>query len=473
MKNTNRLLLLLFLLVVPVLTFVPISADAESISLQAPNSKEMILTSLKNGEANSLFDTQELNYKEASNFISEILDTHPEIMFVTNWSTSSTGNITFAYSAPSDIVKANQLAVQQEVSRVLSTIIKPNYSDFEKIKAIHDYLALHIAYDYGNFLNDTIPANSYTAYGALIKGIAVCDGYTKAAQLMLNQLGIENYYVSGTGNGGLHSWNLVVLDGQHYFMDITWDDPVPNTPNLVRYKYFLVTSDELRKDHNWEETNWPKATSSKFNYFQDFYLMRETVDSFFYSSASDQQKLYRISKDGTNKKKISEQRAPYFALHNDWIYFSNYSNGAFLYKMKLDGSEITKVGTFPVKDLSIEGNNLTFFNETSKRMETMLLEEIIEPKGKTVDRQKIWTVTFNEKIDTTNDFKQQVVVKNSNGEKIPVTFKMDSTGTKLLVNPPSNGYEKNTNYTLTVEHVKSASGKTQKSKHENYFYVQK
>ena len=34
--------------------------------------------------------------------------------------------------------------------------------------------------------NNTVPNISHTAYGALVNKVAVCDGYAKAAMLLLN-----------------------------------------------------------------------------------------------------------------------------------------------------------------------------------------------------------------------------------------------------------------------------------------------
>ena len=134
------------------------------------------------------------------------------------------------------------------------------------MKAVHDYIVLNTAYDYENFLNDTVSRNSYTAFGSLIEGVAVCDGYTKATSVLLDKLGIENHYVVGyLPNGGLHSWNMVKISGEYYHLDTTWDDPVPNRDGYVSHKYFLVTTDQLLKEgRKWEVSQYP--TSSKLAY---------------------------------------------------------------------------------------------------------------------------------------------------------------------------------------------------------------
>lgn len=51
----------------------------------------------------------------------------------------------------------------------------------------------------------------------------VCEGYSKAFQYLCDMSGIECYTVSGDA-GGAHMWNIVVLDGENYLVDVTWCD---------------------------------------------------------------------------------------------------------------------------------------------------------------------------------------------------------------------------------------------------------
>lgn len=156
----------------------------------------------------------------------------------------------------------------EEANRIIAEIITPEMSDMEKELAIHDYIVLHTAYDYDNYLNDTIPNDSYSAYGVLFNGTAVCQGYAMATQLLLELAGIETQIVSGTANGGGHAWNKVKLDGEYYNLDVTWDDPVPDTAGEISYSYFNITDKELSEDHKWETAGWPAATATRYDYYE-------------------------------------------------------------------------------------------------------------------------------------------------------------------------------------------------------------
>ena len=158
--------------------------------------------------------------------------------------------------------------IYEESVRVVAQIIKPGMSDIEKEIAIHDYIVLHTAYDYDNFLKDTIPDDSYSAYGVLFHGIAVCQGYAYAAHLLLELTGIDSQIVIGTADGISHGWNKVKIGNEYYNLDVTWDDPVPDEEGRLTYSYFNVTDKELMKDHIWDNSKWPEATATAFNYYE-------------------------------------------------------------------------------------------------------------------------------------------------------------------------------------------------------------
>ena len=139
-------------------------------------------------------------------------------------------------------------------------------SDFDKAKALHDYLVLNCEYDIVNYQNDTIPAASYTATGALVNHIAVCAGYARAYQALLTEAGISSYYVTGTtASNGAHAWNIVQIDGEWYHVDTTWDDPVPDAQGRLCYTYFL-RSDKYMRSHEHKSWNSSiKCTSTKYD----------------------------------------------------------------------------------------------------------------------------------------------------------------------------------------------------------------
>ncbi len=139
-------------------------------------------------------------------------------------------------------------------------------SDYEKAKTLHDRLIDTVQYEPTN--------NDQNAYGALVEGKAVCNGYARAYQHLMISVGIPAWYIRGTSVNPAtnlyesHAWNLVKLDGKWYYTDVTWDDQGDNT----FYAYFNVTKSNFDKDHNVDDKfkNYIKnidATSTEANYY--------------------------------------------------------------------------------------------------------------------------------------------------------------------------------------------------------------
>lgn len=57
---------------------------------------------------------------------------------------------------------------------------------------IHYYILNNTEYDHENYINGTIPNISHSSHGSLINGKAVCDGYSKSAKLLFDEVGIES-----------------------------------------------------------------------------------------------------------------------------------------------------------------------------------------------------------------------------------------------------------------------------------------
>lgn len=146
-------------------------------------------------------------------------------------------------------------AYQAKIERVRDYIVEniKDKSDYEKIKLTHNYLRDTINYE------STISKNNiYDIYGALVLRECVCEGYAKAFQYIMNEVGIDNVIVIGTGTNSMgktenHAWNYVKLNEKWYAVDVTWDDPVligdGIIPKKSKYKYFLKGSKTMNENH--------------------------------------------------------------------------------------------------------------------------------------------------------------------------------------------------------------------------------
>lgn len=138
---------------------------------------------------------------------------------------------------------------------VHDALVTPKMSEYERVKAFHDYIVNNTEYrDTGD--------RSHSAAGPLLDGLAVCEGYSNAFDMLCYLSGVECMRINGLGLGGLHAWNIVKIDGQWYNIDVTWDDPVSTRPILC-YDYFLVSDNVLARDHDWIAYSfWPVAPAN-------------------------------------------------------------------------------------------------------------------------------------------------------------------------------------------------------------------
>ena len=146
---------------------------------------------------------------------------------------------------------------------IINALITEDMSDYEKEKAIHDYIVVHTNYD-ANALEHEGFYTPYAdqPYGTLIHGTSICIGYASTFQLFMDMLDIECVTILGTANldRGDHAWNAVKLDGNWYMVDVTWDDPIHKNPDNISYKYFNVSNNVMKSsNHFWEEDSYPNA----------------------------------------------------------------------------------------------------------------------------------------------------------------------------------------------------------------------
>ena len=193
------------------------------------------------------------------------------------------------YTVTGGALTTAKTAYDAKVSALVSGL---SGTDYDKAKTLHDRLIAAVTYE--------ATANDQNAYGALVEGKAVCNGYARAYQHLLQKAGIEAWYVSGTsvspssGQSVGHAWNLVKLDGQWYYTDVTWDDQGENT----FYAYFNITTAQLLEGHAISapyKDLVPEATATAAN----LYVKEERV-----FAAYDRAKLAALLKKDGNKTGI-------------------------------------------------------------------------------------------------------------------------------------------------------------------------
>ncbi len=143
--------------------------------------------------------------------------------------------------------------------------VTKDMDDSEKFRALHDMLVRLCEYD-TEAAADLSPDGAtapFAADGALMDHKAVCAGYGRAFVMLCDVAGLDAVYISSENMN--HGWNAVRLCGITYFIDCTFDDPVPDQGEYVYDKYFMLTSEELEKTHSWDEAFYEMVLDSITN----------------------------------------------------------------------------------------------------------------------------------------------------------------------------------------------------------------
>ena len=143
-------------------------------------------------------------------------------------------------------VKSAKKELEKIVEKIIDRIPK-GLSEYETALYLHDVLARRVSYE--RTLNDQ------TAYGALVEQKAVCAGYARAYQLLMKRAGLDAWTVTGysyhpsTNIPVGHAWNLVWIDKNCFYVDVTWDDQGKE----LFHEYFVRSLAEFEETHILDE----------------------------------------------------------------------------------------------------------------------------------------------------------------------------------------------------------------------------
>ena len=125
----------------------------------------------------------------------------------------------------SDIDFIRYTNVESYIFQVVEKIKKESVDDFQKVKMLHDIVALTVRYDAQGFLTGNIPSQDYAS--VLKRGTAVCEGFSNTVKKFCDELGISCRVVHGYARGvgtkagnensvfqSNHAWNIVKINGK-------------------------------------------------------------------------------------------------------------------------------------------------------------------------------------------------------------------------------------------------------------------
>lgn len=158
-----------------------------------------------------------------------------------------------------------QAAIDVSVEGLLGGISSAD-SDYQKARFVFDTLVRTVEYD-------PEAENSQNIISVFLQGRTVCQGYACAVQYLFDLLDMPCTIVTGTAEGEAHAWNLVMLDGDYYYMDVTWGNSAyqngeSGREKYVNYSYFAMTGEDLLLSHEPDGfLPMPECTQQKDSYF--------------------------------------------------------------------------------------------------------------------------------------------------------------------------------------------------------------
>lgn len=131
-------------------------------------------------------------------------------------------------------------------------LLAQDESAYSVALAFHDKIISGIDYAYKDRNIPEDAAWAHSIVGVFEGKGAVCEGYARAFQLLLNTRKIPNIFVTGQSRNQNHAWNLVEIDnGNWYWYDLTWDD----TPHYywgISHNYLCATDTNFLQNHQFD-----------------------------------------------------------------------------------------------------------------------------------------------------------------------------------------------------------------------------
>ncbi len=204
---------------------------------------------------------------------------HPELFHVdfrhiTSYMSSMESIYQVKYAMDSSL-KDNMI---KDIEKCLDDIMQLCYgrgltTDYEKIRWIHNYLVRNIRYNNDAIKHPDMYPDAFTIKGVFLDHLAVCEGISKAFKILCDRMGVDSLVAYGTasleglGEENSHAWNIVRIYNEFSHIDVTWDIGVSEPCRYTRYDYYCLTDDQIRADHDYDRTLFPKCFSNRFSYF--------------------------------------------------------------------------------------------------------------------------------------------------------------------------------------------------------------
>ena len=212
----------------------------------------------------------------------------------------------------------------KDLSKYLTGKFKNND---EKYAAIYFWVAKNIDYDVKNrYASPVYKSISEIVNEVMRRKKGVCQHYSELFNELCRLSGLSSFVVRGYGKDFgkvmdlAHAWNVIIIDGEYYFVDATWGAGHINAEGKYErdfsLEYFMVKPEKFIDDHISFDPMWQLLKRPL--YFQEFekgidnrivrpeFHFKDSIENYLRQSPIDQLKnsIRRIENNGTANKLV-------------------------------------------------------------------------------------------------------------------------------------------------------------------------
>ncbi|MBE6660323.1 MAG: hypothetical protein E7605_02860 [Ruminococcaceae bacterium] len=266
----------------------------ERLTTTGQKAYDTMLAAIQNHETTVTLDG--CTFEDAKKISEAIEYDHPELFWYKTFSMRGE-EVSLRYGASAEAAAVLQKRIEEVAPKYLEGI-DDSMSAYDVAIRLHVKIISSVDYDTialekqkkaGGPEDDKIDYLR-TICGVFLDGKAVCEGYARAMQYLLQRCGIESAEVAGyirKENGerdGGHAWNILKIDGDYYYLDTTWDDSSSTVQTVksedLGFDYFCITTDELMRTRDLDlcPTDLPGCYATRANYYYHNDAVLETYD---------------------------------------------------------------------------------------------------------------------------------------------------------------------------------------------------
>ena len=191
--------------------------------------------------------------------LQSIVNNEPDLFYVAgnyrySWNGTYIYSLLPTYLYTGEELESEIAAYNSAVNAIVSDARKADTVVGQLMRA-NEYLCLNFEYD------NTLTVRKANEFFKEKKG--VCQAYTLAFKAVCDRLGVAS--TTAVSSAMNHIWNMVNLGGEWYHVDVTWNDPTPDTKLFAHHKNFLRSDSGISSTGHYSWAANYQATSSKYD----------------------------------------------------------------------------------------------------------------------------------------------------------------------------------------------------------------